>query len=94
LGSGTSPSRLLRYDAPMPDEYLDRPNKLLAPTPPQNGPIVGTLIVIIIMILGALFIAGEHLRKERVARGAPAAQSATTTIFIKIPATSSKQLAN
>ena len=61
----------------------ESPNKLLMAPQPTNGPLVGALIVIMILFIGALYFGTDRLQKNGNARNqVPYIPSSTTTVTI------------
>lgn len=61
------------------------PDHLLSPQKPHGaGPMIGTVIVVALLIIGGLYFWGERLNGERAAQDqVPYILSGTTTVTIK-----------
>ena len=70
-----------RYDVRMSEP--DTTNKLLMAPQPTNGPVVGILMVVSVMLIGALYLGVDQLQRHREARNQiPYIPSSTTTVTI------------
>ncbi len=75
----------------MPDEssLAERRNKLLTAPEQKYGPMVGTIIVLVLLLIGALYFGIDRLQKERKARNQISyIPNGTTTVTVIKTATS------
>lgn len=69
---------------PSPQPPIDTDHLLPPHQSKPAGPIVGTVIIVILLIVGGLYFWGERLNKERSAQNQiPYIPSGTTTITIQ-----------